>query len=217
MLLSREKRILFVKGVKVAGTSLEALLAPQLEGSAVVTPIFPPGPDSHIPRNHDGFFNHMTALQIRDVLGDEFFTLTRFGVIRNPFEKILSFYFMQLDRSGSSYSLDDAISDCQPEQSRYCDESGNLLLTDVLRYESLASDLPRFLSRFSLSADGFGDIGLKREHRRNYSGPPVRFTDDQWERVAEKFTFDLSFYDEENRSYWRTTAAAPAANVLVAS
>lgn len=190
-----------MKGVKVAGTSCEALLAPQLEADAVVTPIFPIGPETHVPRNHDGFFNHMTAVQIRDSLGDEFFSFTTFGIIRDPFEKVLSFYFMMLSRHGASYTLDQAIAECQSEQSRYCDEAGELLLTDILLYEDLASALPAFLRRFSLSAAGFSGITLKSEHRRDYSGPAITFSDDQVARIEKKFRFDLSFYEEDCRSY----------------
>jgi len=163
MLLSREKNFIFVKGKKVAGTSIEVHLAPQLEEGAIVTPIERVGPSTHRPCNYEVgsqvFSNHMTARKIAAFIGEEQFkTMHSWGIVRHPVEKVLSFYFMQVGRNLLGYTLDDAILAFPSEASRYCDSEGRNMLTTVLRYEELSVALPDFLAKFGLSADGFDSV-----------------------------------------------------------
>ena len=99
MILLRKYDLLFIKGTKVAGSSIELFLsqfANELNDD-VVTPVYS-SMDIHKITNHPmnylaqdsnvQFFNHIDARTVRLVLGDEyFFQLERFGIVRNPFEK----------------------------------------------------------------------------------------------------------------------------------
>lgn len=199
MLLSRSKKFLFVKGKKVAGTSIEVHLAPQLDGEAIVTKINPVGPPTHIPRNYElnglRFYNHMPAHEIAQAIGRrDYDNLKSWGLVRDPFEKILSFYFMEFHRRGADFTLDDAIENCDTEATRYCDETGALLVQHIFRYEELSAVLPSFLSQFGLTAAGLDSVREKGHYRTLYSGPPIQFSAEQRRKIEYKFRFDLYYY-----------------------
>lgn len=200
MILSDMHGFLFIKGLKVGGTSLEVLLAEQVEDKAVVTPIIPTPGRPHLPRNYmplgkTAFYNHISAADVRTLIGQEHFDrLFKFGVVRHPYEKIMSHFFMNRVRRGTDYTLDDAIEGCTSERVRFCDGDGRLLLDTVLRYEKLAIEGPALFTRLGLSFDGFDAIREKGGYRRLYDGPSPELSETQRARIDEKFAFDLQFY-----------------------
>ena len=200
MILSDKHGFLFIKALKVGGTSLEVLLAGQVEDKAVVTPIIPTPGRPHQPRNYmplgeTAFYNHIPAAEVRTVIGQEHFDrLFKFGVVRHPYEKILSYFFMHRVCTRTDYTLDDAIEECTSERTRFCDGDGRLLLDRVLRYENLAIEGPALLARLGLSFDGFDAIREKGGYRRQYDGPSPELSEAQRARIDEKFAFDLQFY-----------------------
>jgi hypothetical protein len=145
--------LLFIKGAKVAGSSIELFLsqfANELNDD-VVTPVYS-SMDIHKITNHPmnylaqdsnvQFFNHIDARNVRLVLGDEyFFQLERFGIVRNPFEKIRSAFSMHYVRRNGDYSVDQAIEETWSEIDKYCDKDGRLLLNNVIKYEELECGL----------------------------------------------------------------------------
>ena len=200
MILLRKQRLLFIKGAKVAGTSIEVFLAGLAGEDDIVTPISPPSP-GHRPRNYAGpdgsprFYNHIDAWTVRGMLGAEYFdSLRRFGVVREPFGKVLSTFAMQYVLNGGDYSLDRAIDDTWSEAEKYCAPDGTCILTDVLRYERLDDELRTL----------FGEAGIRFDRLRvsektGYKALcPVRpeFSTAQRERVRRKFEWEFrNFYD----------------------
>ncbi|GBQ89638.1 hypothetical protein AA13595_2695 [Gluconacetobacter johannae DSM 13595] len=200
MILSDKREILFIKGMKIGGTSLEVLLARQLDDEAIVTPIIPTPHSPHQPRNYTYnsdtvFYNHIPAAEVRTLIGESRFTsLFKFGIVRHPYEKILSFFFMMRVRQSADYTLDDAIEECSSERTRYCDADGGLLLNTVLRYEKLSVEGPALFSRLGLSFAGFDAIREKGDYRLQYDGPAPELSSAQIIRIERKFDFDLQFY-----------------------
>jgi hypothetical protein len=203
MILLRKPGLLFVKGVKVAGTSIEVFLAQHAGGDDIVTPIAPPNP-LHAPRNYQGaagaakFYNHMTAREIRSLLGAESFAkLRRFGVVRDPFEKVRSMFAMEYLRHDGDYDVDRAIEDTPSEAERYRDADGTLLLTDVLRYEDLDAELKRLFDSAGIPFERL-EIREKAEYREQC---PVEaeFDERQRERILRKFAWEIDNYYPDKR------------------
>ena len=201
MILLRTPGLLFVKGVKVAGTSIEVFLAKRAGRDDVVTPISPPNP-LHVARNHVGtdgkprFHNHMTAREIRSALGaGEFARLRRVGVVRDPFEKVRSMFAMEYVRHDGKYDVDRAIAETPSEAERYCDADGTLLLTDVIRYEDLEGGLKRVFDSVGIDFERL-DIREKSEYRARC---PVeaQFDAAQREKILRKFAWEIdNFYPQ---------------------
>jgi hypothetical protein len=202
MILLRRQALLFVKGAKVAGTSIEVLLGRHAREDDIVTPIFPAS-DLHVPRNHLGpdgsprFYNHIDAAAIRTLLGAEYFHgLRRFGVVRHPVEKVRSTFAMQYVRREGKYDVETAIADTWSEAEKYCDRDGSCLLTDVLRYERLETELGRLLSQVGVPFDGLS-IREKGEYRKLCPVEPV-FEPEHYALIMEKFAWEFAnFYARE--------------------
>ncbi|MCP4295093.1 MAG: sulfotransferase family protein, partial [Proteobacteria bacterium] len=105
MIISHKHKFIFIKPLKVAGTSLEISLARHCDSNDVITPLtsFSEKSDesayTHSARNYkkEGYFNHITPAEIKNKVGEkvwnEYFKIT---VVRNPWDQIVSRYFWEL-------------------------------------------------------------------------------------------------------------------------
>jgi hypothetical protein len=198
VILLRKPGVLFVKGGKVAGTSIEVFLATHAGPNDIVTPISPPNP-LHASRNYLGpngqerFYNHMSASEIRGLVGADYFNgLRRFGVVRDPFEKIRSIFAMHHVLNDGDYDVDRAIDDAWSEADKYCDGNGGLMLTDVIRYEALEPELKRFFDSVGIPFEKL-DIREKDDYRKRCPVEP-RFTEAHNERIRRKFAWEIANY-----------------------
>ncbi|MGB9989633.1 hypothetical protein [Pseudoduganella rhizocola] len=180
MIISHKHCFIFVKTMKTAGTSIEVFLSSHCGEDDVVTPISP-HVDPHRPRNHEGFYNHMPARDIRARAGgqvwEDYFT---FCVERNPWDKVLSHYFMTKNSPAHNLGLGPDITlDRYLERGPMClnhphylAEDGQTILVDrVLRYESLDVELGEVLPMLGIPFSG--DLGVRaksgyRTDRRHY-------------------------------------------------
>jgi hypothetical protein len=206
VILLRKPGIVFVKGGKVAGTSIEVFLAQHAGPDDIVTPISPPNP-RHTPRNYLGA-NASALLQPHAGHGDPraagaaaFNGLRRFGVVRDPFEKIRSIFAMHYVLTTGGLRRRRAIDDAWSEADKYCDPAGKLLLTDVVRYED-PRPRAQALLRFGGVAFERLDIREKDDYRKRCPVEP-QFTEAHRQRIRTKFAWEIAnFYPQH---------AAPAA------
>jgi len=76
MILSKDNNFLLLKNQKVGGTSLEISLSMVVPANSIVTPKTSDDPawaikdekiyDGYIPRNYNGFYNHMSYSEIKE-------------------------------------------------------------------------------------------------------------------------------------------------------
>jgi len=114
MLCSHDKKFIYFKTRKTAGTSVEIFFerfcvppgeyAEMLTAHEKITPFGIVGSRaaerSYIQRNRAAnFYNHMPAAEIREKLGPEIFdSYFKFCVIRNPFDKVVSQFWWTLHK-----------------------------------------------------------------------------------------------------------------------
>ena len=150
-LLSFSRDFIFIKTRKTAGTSLEIHLAAQCGPDDIVTPIYP-AVAGHQPRNHDGYYNHMPAREIRHLQPDFVARAFKFAFERHPVDKCLS-YFAMLVHSPAHRRPDNPQSwsayldrgDFPVDAHLYTDQDGMLIVDRLYRYEEMDTamrDLP---------------------------------------------------------------------------
>jgi hypothetical protein len=202
MIYSPEYNFLMIKNIKVGGTSVEVELSKIFSNNSIVTPIDPPN-ITHMPRNCDGFYNHMPYSEIKDKI--DLSNTSIYTIIRNPYDIILSDFFYRLKLKNidisslnkkdiDTYTLDYFLSPMKSTKYLYT-ENNKILLNDFLFYEK---DLEKELNRI-LSKHNIGNINLNTFEKK-YKPKDIKFFDvfskkqiniinDLWEWEFEYFGY----------------------------
>jgi len=197
MIISRKFGFVFIKTIKTAGTSIETWLSSRCGPEDVVTPVQPAEP-GHQARNFDGFYNHMSAWQVRQALGiREWESYFKFCVERNPWDKTVSDFCMSNQRAGGKYQFSDYF-----QRGRFCrswelytDDDGSMLVDRVLRYENLDQELGEVFGQLGLPWHGSLDVWAKSGHRMDRKPYQQWYTQQQADTVARLFADEIRTFD----------------------
>lgn len=206
MIVSHRHRLIFVKTYKTAGTSIELFLAARVGPDAIVTPINPPV-DGHEARNFEtptgtgpDFRNHLPAGTLRTSLGADIWReYTSFCVDRNPWDQVVSTYFMRKSRSEPSLRWEEFLDrrDFYRNHLSYTDpeDRRHVLVDRVIRYEDLHNGLGEVFDAVGIPFDGDlgarakGDYRTDRRHYRDF------YTPAQADIVAEELSAEIELND----------------------
>lgn len=173
MLISHERRFVFIHVAKAAGTSIEHALGPfadrQPEGR-LARKLVMLGPLARLPfvRRHVSFGIHATARQVRACIGaarwDDYYT---FAIVRNPYSRLLSRYKYLLARkqhrqhaavarlAGFADYVRWEIGRGRPRLHQHfdlCDGAGRILVDHVGHFERLPEAFAEITRRLGVSA-----------------------------------------------------------------
>lgn len=196
MLLSRKRNFLFIHIQKTAGSSLRVALQQAI-------------PDL---QPFQGTHDH--AAWVRPHLLDEWPRLFKAAFVRNPWDRLVSWYSMIQEQSSAAYRLwqyvrersrtfeefllhcTDVIDDHDGRKSflynqldYIADEQGNLLVDFVGRFERLDDDTARLFKRLGLDSVPLGRANASQHaHYSTYYTPATR------DLVAERFQRDIAYF-----------------------
>lgn len=200
MIISHKYKFIFIKTYKTAGTSLESYLSEFCGETDVLTPVYPPVP-GHLPRNVGDFYNHMPALEVQKKVGSEVWnSYFKFCVERNPWEKVLSFYWMEKTRNDSSLDLDEFLTrdNIGVNWHLYTDQEQKSPIVDrVLKYETIGHNLGQVFNTLGIPWGGTLEPKAKsgyRSDRRNYREV---LSDGQSRFIAQKFSKEIEWHGYE--------------------
>lgn len=227
MIISHKYRFIFIKTKKVAGTSLEAYLSEVCGDEDVFTPVTPPVA-GHRPRNYRGrwnplsevlekrgrgirytarqmlrgvkFYNHIPASVVRTrVPAQVWDNYYKFTIERNPWDKVLSHYYMYLSRNNCSVSLGEYLREIEGWRScynypLYHDTKGRLLVDQVLSYESLNAELAALFSKLGVPFSGELGVKAKAGYRPKNSDYNGVYSEADRDFVAEAFADEISLH-----------------------
>jgi len=211
MLVSHEKKFIYLKCGKTASTSTEAFLQPycgdtqcrtnvtQVSTQGIVSHPFHPLPGTE-------FRAHMPAQELKSILGDDIWEgYYKFANVRNPFDTVVSQYFDQ-----KPYYKEDLTFEVWWWEKRPRDdiiwniiEINDCLVTDyVIRYETLLDDVERVCELLEINFDPTAFPQLRTTERPSRDGGKLAYQevitdalliDDirtVFERTCTKFGYD---------------------------
>jgi hypothetical protein len=198
MIVSHKYRFIFIKTLKTAGTSIEVFLSQYCGPDDILTPIFP-HVEPHQPRNYQNYFNHMPASEVRERVGhsvwDSYFT---FCVERNPWDKVLSYYYMMNHRQEGTLAFDQFLNgtDFPINYPTYTEpgEPSLVLVDRVLRYDSLNADLAVIFEQLGIPFAGSLGVNAKSEYRTDRRPYREVYTRPQADRVGKIFAVERSLH-----------------------
>ena len=195
--LSLDDGFVFIHVPKTAGRSLAQVL--QTRG-----PRFASMPDLIDASGDRAGIRHPNHLRARDVaawLGPETWArLHSFGLVRNPWDRMVSIYaFARQHRPHARHAEARAVDfrgfveasgrqDLRPQSEWLCDAAGELMVSEVFRFEDLATAYPTILRRCGIGEPGAMPHENVSKRTADYRG----FYDNALaERVREAFAEDI--------------------------
>lgn len=220
MIVSHQHKFIFIKTEKTAGTSIEVFLSQHCGPRDILTPIIP-AVDGHQPRNYNRpvnsvaeflsrpwgllphfrstFFNHSPAWMVQKRVSPRVWkTYFKFCVERNPWDKVLSHYYMwaagslSLNQYFKKFLAEDRLPINYP---RYTDTSGKKIIVDrVLRYEKLDEELTSVFTKLGIPFDGSLRIRAKAGYRTDRAPYQSVFNDEQRRIVERVFAPEIELH-----------------------
>jgi len=225
MIFSRQYNFIFLKTSKTAGTSIEIALSRHCGPGDIVTPVTARDEKLRRPAGGRGpmgyaapltehgmadwmrlltrwrvrrrFYNHMPATEVRALLSAEVWERAfRFCVVRNPWDRVVSYYFHKFKREPRPL-VDDFLTDEVLGKLRregpgiYCID-GRVAVDQLCRYEELGAELQRVWQRLGLP--GTPELprakGGHRDAKLHYSQV---LSAQARERIAEAFADEIAW------------------------
>jgi hypothetical protein len=225
MILSHKYRFIFIKTAKTAGTSIEVFLSNHCGPQDIVTPIVPPL-EGHQPRNYEGFinpipdilerpdklfsalrhtmtsctkfYNHMPAHEVKNRVPASIWNgYFKFCVERNPWDKVLSHYYMHATRAGGALSLDEylACGRFPINHFRYMDRSvAKIIVNRIIRFENLHAELGDVFGQLNIPFDGTLPVTAKSEYRADRRPYQEVLNDQQRQIVEQTFRKEIELH-----------------------
>jgi hypothetical protein len=213
VIVSYERGFVFLKTRKTAGTSVEIALSRVCGERDVIGPISPADEELRAreggrpAQHHQDVSPHMPARAVRRLVGhDQFRSMFRFAIERNPWDLVVSQYFWVMSywesRGLERIPFREFVLE-QPHPERLATKNakvyriaGRVVADRVLRYERLADDLAEVWAHLDLPGEPTlpHAKGGTRSDRRHYS---ELYDDETRARVAELFADPIGEFGYE--------------------
>jgi len=167
----------------------------------IVTPVIPKA-EGHKPRNAEGFYNHISAKEIRDKISpQEWENYFKFTFEKNPWDKMVSWYLWYKNTENLPYDFKQfCISTEKGELFGFPTDYSHYTIDDKIavdfigEYESLYKDFDFICQKLGLPFDGTipKEKSSTRKDKKHYSS----YYDSITKKLIEsKFEKEITFFD----------------------
>lgn len=121
----------------------------------------------------DKFYSHISAYLIKSRIDNAIWNnYFKFTIERNPWEKVVSYYYMYNKQFNLNLSFDEFIEreEFPYNYPLYSDKTDNILVDKIIRYENLNEELKEVLSKFNIEFESLNTRAKDnyRKERQNY-------------------------------------------------
>ena len=189
MIIDSSKKFIFIKTKKTASTSIEIALSSLCSEDAVVTAIKPEdeairtrfnissarnyrcGESQFLPSKEvaqkfarRGFYNHMSAWDVKRILKAQFEEYLKISIVRNPWDRVVSHYYWGIkDKGVNAPSFKDYLRgtpeniNCN-ERLLFHPSKDKLLVDYVIKFENIEQDVKKIQKKLNVDEDLFSII-----------------------------------------------------------
>lgn len=204
MLISHKLKCIFIHIPKAAGSSMDKLLQ---HNDPSATRIIADLPATHIA--HKG--KHCFATDLKEYLPDNIWrSYFKFAFVRNPFDRLVSWYHMCLQKPDEEYrqyivqnttSFEDFIikSDNFPGRAKMlsfnqveyiCDQKGNLLVDFIGYFENIDSDFNKVTSALGIKNEiTCFNRSEHKNYREYYSDKTINIVNERFHKDLVRFSY----------------------------
>jgi len=157
VIISHKYKFIFIRVPKTASTSLQLALGKICGENDIVSPIKVDTPPEHVIRNSLGYGPHMSAKQITEKISNDIWkNYFKFCFERNPFDKIISYYWWRVKKKSYEGSFHEFCYDLLqgkikfPPASELYSINGKIAVDYIGKYESLESDFDFICKKLKL-------------------------------------------------------------------
>lgn len=218
MILSHSKQFIFFKTPKTAGTSVEIALSKICSDIDVITPITKADEklrvsmEGRTAQNHKSslwlnirgkgycFYNHMGAYEVQSLVSRDIWkNYKKFAFVRNPWDQVVSGYYMK-KRSGKYTNFDDYMSSGSwkknaDETKAICTLNGERALNHYYQYEQLAEAIQRLFDELGSPSPELANA--KAGYRQDGGNYQEHYTKEQQREVTAYYRWLLDIVPYE--------------------
>ncbi len=221
MIISHKHKFIFLKTHKTGGTSLQIALSRHCGADDIISRIHHSDQEElqkaggldqqnskvsltrfnnrdwfqYLLRGRQQHFSeHLEARNIKRWLGDDIWnSYYKFCFERNPFDKVLSYYYWRT--RNKEVSIDQFLEENLKALSDFSiyTINNNICVDDVFLYENLKSSIDLLENRFQFEID-ITNVKAKSSHRPKSQSSKEILTSNQMEKISKAFEREINLY-----------------------
>ena len=218
MIISHRYKFIFLKTNKTAGTSIEIALTKFCGPEDVITPISPEdesirklfgyigaqnyfydenkiGENENKSKENIRFYNHITAKQVREEIGDEIWkNYYKFCVERNPWDRAVSLYFWRYKTEPrpkfSKFIKSNDLMKLKKKGQEIYTINGQVAVDKICRYEDLTEELENVRKHLGIP-ERLDLPQAKSQFRKNKQDYRNMYGKKEIDRIAKLFSDEI--------------------------
>jgi len=201
LIISHKFQYIFIKTQKTASTSIEVALERTCGEEDIITEYALMRVEGFRPRNFEGFGQHIAASKIKEKIPNKIWnSYYKFTFERNPFDKMVSWYWDKRWRKKTNESFKEFCISCSKEPESFpkgyelYTENDNVVVDFIGKYEKLNEDFSFVCNKLGIPIKGL--FPCLRSHYRQDPSHYSKYYDSETKKIIENhFSREIKMFD----------------------